>query len=972
MGSGGASGGDGGGGVQPPSNRVQVVVRVRPTLGPDEAGHAPAVTVDAGAARVQVLQPGQSAALDNGTGFVAKAQARAFEFDACLGPEASQADVFEACKIGEMMDSALEGYAVTVFAFGQTGAGKTHTISGSQGATRSGDGLVASALRYAYDSMASQATERAFAVRATFSEIYNETVRDLLASKSHGGEASLPIRNDRNKGFYVEGLTTHDCDTADDAIRCHSRGLSHRQVRAHNLNEQSSRSHCLLTLHVESKPAVGAGAAEGATSTSSSSDSGYRRFGKITFVDLAGSERLKQTGNTAAGAVWETGNINRSLFSLGKVISTLSGRRAGDLSSSHVPFRDSKLTQLLIDSLGGRGRSLMIACCSPATVSTEETMNTLHFASLALRVKSKPVIILDPADQLVVDLRSTINDLKSDNKRLSSQMDRLIKEGVVPASAGAASAGGSPTRGGKGGGAKNMNAYASVPGGALGNFGGGFGGNGSAFVGGVGAGAGGAKKKKKASSGSRGANVLTLGPYPDINVRSSHSDCAYGGGVGPILSLKPTKKTSSSKAGAGGGKATRGGGKNAASSAWSGANDGGSGGADSPMGGGGGGAMDFSDFPELAALEAQFQSHMAMAKTGVDPTAGSAAALESPSYAAAEAGAGAAGAAAEPPAPVTPTQAEEPAAPAAAAAAASAEPAPAPEEAAVDWAGKNKWFGRDQEMTEYAYQIHDVLVEAEGIDPSSPEYYEELDARMRDRFGDARVDGLEAAGAGAPARKKKAAGKPGTFGGGARFGGGAAAAGAGAGAGVARGGGAGGAGGGGAGTARRKPASTRPPAFTGNSSSIAERMAAQVNAEIAKKISTSSSFHGQSVLRGQSSSSSTSPSSSATRGSSPRLAPSRARGYAPPAAVSSSTLSLRDSTANQYGVSFDQQYSNQSVASSSSSNMYDRSNREGYLQRRREIIKELQMAKAEAEQEHRRLYEKIKFTLDSGPQMAFT
>jgi len=370
-----------------------VVVRVRPALGGSEAGSEEAVTVDPGASRVQVLAPGQGVALDNGTGFVAKAAARVFEFDACLGPAASQADVFKACKIAEMVDAALEGFAVTVFAFGQTGAGKTHTISGSQGAMRSGDGLVASAMRYAYDSMASRATERSYAVRATFSEIYNETVRDLLADRSHS-EHSLPIRNDRHKGFYVEGLTTHTCDTADDAVRCHSRGLSHRQVRAHNLNEQSSRSHCLLTLNVESKPAVGrgagAGASAGAASSSSSSPSvsseAYRRFGKITFVDLAGSERLKQTGNTAAGAVWETGNINRSLFALGKVISTLSGRRAGELSPAHVPFRDSKLTQLLIDSLGGRGRSLMIACCSPAAASAEETMNTLHFASLALRV----------------------------------------------------------------------------------------------------------------------------------------------------------------------------------------------------------------------------------------------------------------------------------------------------------------------------------------------------------------------------------------------------------------------------------------------------------------------------------------------------------------------------------------------------------------------------------------------------------
>lgn len=174
---------------------------------------------------------------------------------------------------------------------------------------------------------------------------------------------------------------------------------------------------------------------------------------------------------------------------------------------------------------------------------------------------------------------------------------------------------------------------------------------------------------------------------------------------------------------------------------------------------------------------------------------------------------------------------------------------------------------------------------------------------------------------------------------------------------------------------RRRPASTRAPTFAGSSTSIAERMAAQVNAEIAKKVSTSSSIHSRPLrawsggVEGQtSSSSSSSPTSSATRSaSSPRLAPSRAaRGHAaPPAAAAAS---LWDPTANQYGVSFDQQYSGHPSAASSA---YDRGNRENYLARRREIIKELQMAKAEAEAEHRRLYEKIKFTLDSGPQAAF-
>jgi hypothetical protein len=622
------------------------------------------------------------------------------------------------------------------------------------------------------------------------------------------------------------------------------------------------------------------------------------------------------------------------------------------------------------------------------------------------------VLILDPADQLVMDLRSVIDELKSDNKRLSSQMDRLVREGIVPASAGAASAGGGTSRRGKEErGANNSftRAYASVPGGALG---------GGSHGGGGGVGSRGGPKKKKVV-GSK-TNVLTLGPYPDINVRSSHSDRAYGGGVGPTLSLKlkRTPKLGGGGGGGGGMKSARGGANDPGpvTLSWSKANGGhgggrsgsGSGGGDSPRESGGSHApLDFSDFPELAALEAQFQSHMTTVKTGADPTWESAADASSDSPSDTEAAAAAA-TAEGPPASATPTQTDT------AAAVVVTDSAPAPEEAAVDWAGKNRWFGRDQEMTQYAYQIHDVLVEAEGVDPSSPVYYEELDARTRDRFGDARVDGmgLEApgTGTGVPGRKKKAANELlGTFGKGSRFGAGAgagAAAGAGAGAragaeaGRIRGVGVAG-GGAGAGTVQRKATSTstRVLPFAGSSTSIAERMAAQVSAEIARRVSTSSCSHGRrlqawnagvesqsSLEQGQgpsSSSSNPNPSAARTSLSSPRLAPSRARGsgHGPPAgaAVSSSlvslpqSLSLRDSATNQYGVSFDQQYSGQpSSSSSSSSNAFDKSSRETYLARRREIIKELQMAKAEAEAEHRRLYEKIKFTLDGRPQAAFT
>lgn len=119
------------------------------------------------------------------------------------------------------------------------------------------------------------------------------------------------------------------------------------------------------------------------------------RVGKLVLVDLAGSERLKDTGSSAKAAVRETGHINKSLFTLGQVLAALSVR-GGCGITGHVPYRDSRLTQLLWDGLKGGGRALMLACLSPLKVHAEETLNTLHFASMALRIKSQPIIMMDP------------------------------------------------------------------------------------------------------------------------------------------------------------------------------------------------------------------------------------------------------------------------------------------------------------------------------------------------------------------------------------------------------------------------------------------------------------------------------------------------------------------------------------------------------------------------------------------------
>lgn len=151
----------------------------------------------------------------------------------------------------------------------------------------------------------------------------------------------------------------------------------------------------------------------------------YKKYGKISFVDLAGSERLKET-KTEAGTVMikETGNINKSLFTLGKVISMLSGD-SKKLNQKYIPYRDSKLTMLLMDSLGGTSKALMIACVSPSSVYAEETLSTLNYACRAMNIKNKPVIQLDAKEQVIYNLRREVDLLKLENTWLKAKVHQL-------------------------------------------------------------------------------------------------------------------------------------------------------------------------------------------------------------------------------------------------------------------------------------------------------------------------------------------------------------------------------------------------------------------------------------------------------------------------------------------------------------------------------------------------------------------
>ena len=613
---------------------------------------------------------------------------REFELDACLGGEASQEDVFEACRVAELTEAALEGYAVTVFAFGQTGSGKTHTVVGPDfgrtraaggaefpSAVRSCDGILQRGIAHAFDRAASSGGGFEYSLSVSLTEIYNEQVSDL--QNAAGG--ALAVRHHPQRGFFVEGLKITPCKDLAGTLSTIYHGLNRRRVGAHNLNEASSRSHCLISVHVHRQ------------------GGGESRFGKITFADLAGSERLKATGsNTTKSSHRETGSINKSLFVLGKVISALSkGSGANQGGGGFVPYRDSKLTQLLIDSLGGRGRAAMLACCSPLAEHSEETLNTLHFAELALNVKSQPVVILDPQDQMILDLHATIKALRDDNRQLAEQL-KMAMTGP-PGSGGSlelapagevypptevrggtetsppAGGGGKPRDGGLRRGTRERLAKSRERQGARTTR--------SAESNSRANACGATDRKTGSPAPHQATGELGVSPYlqPRVQVRSTQkvqTRCQEQPGncyAEPSAATSPRQKSEALEAQHFNPDVPT----------------------DSPA------APDETNFPDLDALEMAFRSKLA--KT-----------LEADGAAAGHGLSAGSGGGEEPP----------------------PEPEPEPEQAALEWAKRNPWFGKDMEMTEVAYDVHDCLVEEEKIDPSSSKYYLLLEERVREKFPD--------------------------------------------------------------------------------------------------------------------------------------------------------------------------------------------------------------------------------------------
>lgn len=311
-----------------------------------------------------------------------------YTFDAVYDCNSKQVDLYDET-FRPLVDSVLMGFNGTIFAYGQTGTGKTYTMEGVFNHPEC-RGVIPNSFEHIFSHIARSHNQQ-YLVRASYLEIYQEEIRDLI-SKDQSKRLELKERPDT--GIYVKDLSSFVCKSIKEIEHVMTVGNQNRSVGATNMNLHSSRSHAIFIVTVEH------------------SDLGpdgkhHIRVGKLNLVDLAGSERQAKTG-TSGDRQKEAIKINLSLSALGNVISALV-----DGKSSHVPYRDSKLTRLLQDSLGGNAKTIMVANIGPASYNYEETLTTLRYANRAKNIRNRPRVNEDPKDALLREFQQEISRLKA-------------------------------------------------------------------------------------------------------------------------------------------------------------------------------------------------------------------------------------------------------------------------------------------------------------------------------------------------------------------------------------------------------------------------------------------------------------------------------------------------------------------------------------------------------------------------------
>jgi kinesin family member 18/19 len=321
-----------------------------------------------------------------------------FAFDRVFDENTTQADVYEATTRG-LLDSVLDGYNATVFAYGATGCGKTHTITG----TAQQPGIIFLTMQELFEKIAERSDEKHTEVSLSYLEIYNETIRDLLVPG--GSKQGLMLREDANQAVSVAGLSSHHPKDVQSVMDMIVKGNEYRTISPTEANATSSRSHAVLQINVAQKDR-------------NADVNEPHTMATLSIIDLAGSERASATKNRGERLI-EGANINKSLLALGSCINALCDPR----KKNHVPYRNSKLTRLLKFSLGGNCRTVMIVCVSPSSAHFDETQNTLRYANRAKNIQTKVTRNVYNVNRHVKDFlmkideqMALINELKAQQK----------------------------------------------------------------------------------------------------------------------------------------------------------------------------------------------------------------------------------------------------------------------------------------------------------------------------------------------------------------------------------------------------------------------------------------------------------------------------------------------------------------------------------------------------------------------------
>ena len=330
-----------------------------------------------------------------------------FTFDTIFDMDSLQEDVYN-ITAKQAVQSVLEGYNSTIFCYGQTGTGKTYTMEGFTYESKNPNrGIIQRTIQDIFNFIETTSDSNTkFIIRASFLQIYNENISDLLKSD----KKNLQIREDKKKGIYVDLLSEWAVRSPLDLYALLRRGGGSRTTSATYMNDVSSRSHAVFQITVEQMT----------TDKELNDNKAQIKVGKLNLVDLAGSERIRITG-TRGQQLEESKKINKSLSCLGNVINALTDKKG----KNYIPYRDSKLTRLLQDSLGGNCKTTMIATISPSEDAFSESLSTLYFAQRAKKIKNRPIINEDVNNRALIrkyetELKNLRNELELKNKMLKN------------------------------------------------------------------------------------------------------------------------------------------------------------------------------------------------------------------------------------------------------------------------------------------------------------------------------------------------------------------------------------------------------------------------------------------------------------------------------------------------------------------------------------------------------------------------